>query len=63
MPSRQDSAICPGCHGPGRVIVYRMGAAHGRTGTAGVEERCKDCDGKGYLTFEVKIVEPAPEDR
>lgn len=63
MPNRQHNAICPGCHGPGRVVIYRMAIANGRAGTAGVEERCKDCEGKGYVTFEVEATEPAPEDR
>ncbi|WP_275408913.1 hypothetical protein [Sphaerimonospora thailandensis] len=40
-----------------------MAVAGGRIGTAGVEEPCQDCGGKGYVTFEVEVAEPAPEDR
>lgn len=47
----QMRSLCPLCGGRGDVIRYRgtillRGA---ETGTIGVPEQCKTCDGRGYL--------------
>lgn len=63
MAGRQEHFVCPTCEGSGRLIVARAAVIGGRIGTAGVNEPCKDCKGRGHLVYEVEVSdEPdAPE--
>ena len=43
---------CPQCSGEGTVVVPRAGiAADGSTGTVNVAEKCRACDGDGWLAW------------
>ncbi|WP_327046907.1 hypothetical protein OG320_03110 [Microbispora sp. NBC_01189] len=50
---KEDRMMCQVCYGSGRIVVGRAGVVNGRMGTVGVEQKCKDCDGHGYIAYEV----------